>query len=94
MGHIFEELSELAIFSDTFAEDQISIMLQNARQIRKIVKENSASSFDTEGEARSGCEPPETEGGLSCMWSQVSNISEAGSDACAVDTLHSLTKVG
>lgn len=67
-------------------------MLQNARQIRNIVKETSAE-LDLESDARPGCEQLEPDEVLSCMWSQVSMISKAGSYPYTVDTLRSLTKV-
>lgn len=86
------ELTELFIFTDTFAEDQISLMLQNSRQIRNIVKETAA--IDLESDPRSECEQPEPEEVLSCMWSRVSKISKAGSHPYTVDTIQFLTQVG
>lgn len=75
------------------AEDQISLILQNARQIRNTIKETSPK-FNFESNAGSECEQPEPEKVLSCMWAQVSKISKAGSHPYTKDTLHSLIKVG
>lgn len=83
----------MAIFSDRFAEDQITLMLQNARQIHNVIKGTSAK-FDLYSDTPPECEQPEPKEVLSCMWSQVSKIPEAGSQPYVIDTLHSLIKVG
>lgn len=87
------EMSELATFADTLAEDQISLMLQNGRQIRNIIKETYAT-LDLESDRRSECEQPELDDVLSCKWSQTSKIPKAGNHPDRADTLRSLTKVG
>ena len=87
------EMSELATFADTLAEDQISLMLQNGRQIRNIIKETYAT-LGLESDGRSECAQPEPDEVLSCRWLQTSKIHKAVKHPDTANTLRSLTKVG
>ena len=68
-------------------------MLQNARQIRNIVKKSSTENA-FRNEAYSDCEEPiskkETH---NCLWSKVSNIFETKNHTGFADSLHALTEV-
>lgn len=68
-------------------------MLQNALQIRNIVKE-SLIQTTFESEAYPECEQPKSEKETyDCLWSKVSKMVEARNHPAFTDTLHALTVV-